>query len=141
MTLSWTAPTSDRGAGISGYLVYQGTSPGGEAGTPVNGSPVSATSYTVTGLANGTTYYFKVAAVNDAKQQGNDSGEASATSRLAMMAAAIRTTKHRTKALITATDAAMLPAEPDQLLEVTPGSAVEAAGCAGPSGMQVEFVE
>src|SRR5580692_10445877 len=79
VTLSWTAPASDGGAGISGYLVYQGTSPGGEAGTPVNGSPVSATSYTVTGLANGTTYYFKVAAVNDAKRQGSDSGEASAT--------------------------------------------------------------
>jgi predicted phage tail protein len=78
--LSWTAPGSDGGAGISGYLIYQGTSPGGEAGTPVNGSPVSATSYTVTGLTNGTTYYFKVAAVNDAKRQGNDSGEASATS-------------------------------------------------------------
>ena len=31
------------------------------------------------------------------------------------------------QALITATDAAMLPAEPDQLLEVTPGAAVEAA--------------
>jgi len=79
VTLSWTAPGSDGGAGISGYLIYQGTSPGGEAATPVNGSPVSATSYTVTGLANGTTYYFKVAAVNDAKRQGSDSGEASAT--------------------------------------------------------------
>jgi predicted phage tail protein len=79
VTLSWTVPGSDGGAGISGYLIYQGTSPGGEAGTPVNGSPVSATSYTVTGLANGTTYYFKVAAVNDAKRQGSDSGEASAT--------------------------------------------------------------
>jgi len=31
------------------------------------------------------------------------------------------------QALITATDAAMLPAEPDQLLEVSPGTAVEAA--------------
>ena len=79
VTLSWTAPGSDGGAGISGYLIYQGTSPGGEAGTPVNGSPVSATSYTLAGLTNGTTYYFKVAAVNDAKRQGNDSGEASAT--------------------------------------------------------------
>jgi predicted phage tail protein len=77
--LSWTAPGSDGGAGISGYLIYQGTSPDGEAGIPVNGSPVSGTSYTVTGLTNGTTYYFKVAAVNDAKRQGNDSGEASAT--------------------------------------------------------------
>jgi YHS domain-containing protein len=79
VSLSWTAPASDGGAGISGYLIYQGISPGGEAGTPVNGAPVSATSYTVTGLTNGTTYYFKVAAVNDAKRQGNDSGEASAT--------------------------------------------------------------
>jgi predicted phage tail protein len=79
VTLSWTAPGSDGGAGISGYLIYQGTSPGGEAATPVNASPVSATSYPVTGLADGTTYYFKVAAVNDAKLQGSDSGEASAT--------------------------------------------------------------
>jgi DNA replication and repair protein RecF len=31
------------------------------------------------------------------------------------------------QALVTATDAAMLPAEPDQLLEVTPGTVVEAA--------------
>src|SRR5439155_7080575 len=30
------------------------------------------------------------------------------------------------QALVTATDAAMLPADPDQLLEVTPGAAVEA---------------
>ena len=31
------------------------------------------------------------------------------------------------QALVTATDAAMLPAEPDQLLEVTPGTVLEAA--------------
>ena len=29
---------------VSGYNVYQGTSPGGETGDPVNGSPVAATS-------------------------------------------------------------------------------------------------
>ena len=79
VALSWTAPASDGGAGISGYLVYAGTSPGGELTAPVNGSPVNATSYTVTGLTAGTTYYFKVAAVNAAKHQGNDSGEVSAT--------------------------------------------------------------
>ncbi|MDQ2810758.1 MAG: fibronectin type III domain-containing protein [Actinomycetota bacterium] len=76
--LSWTAPASDGGAAISGYLIYRGTSPGAESATPVNGSPVSATSYPVTGLANGTTYYFKVAAINAAKHQGDDSGEVSA---------------------------------------------------------------
>ena len=79
VTLSWTSPGSDGGAALSGYLIYRGTSPGGESGTPVNGAPVQATSYTVTGLTNGTTYYFKVAAVNQSKLQGSSSGEASAT--------------------------------------------------------------
>src|SRR6266487_2473446 len=64
VTLSWAAPASDGGSPVSGYNVYQGTSAGGETGTPVNGSPVTATSYTVTGLVNGITYYFKVTAVN-----------------------------------------------------------------------------
>jgi hypothetical protein len=79
VTLSWTAPASDGGAGISGYLIYQGTSPGGESGVPVNGAPVQATSCTLIGLTNGTAYYFKVVAVNDAEHQGQDSAEASAT--------------------------------------------------------------
>lgn len=79
VTLSWTPPASNGGAGIRGYLIYQGASPGGESGVPVNGAPVQATSYTLTGLTSDATYYFKVAAVNDAKHQGQDSAEASAT--------------------------------------------------------------
>ena len=79
VTLSWKAPGSNGGAGISGYEIYRGTSPGGESGTPVNASLVAGTSYTVTGVTNGTTYYFTVAAVNKAKLQGGKSGEASAT--------------------------------------------------------------
>ena len=78
VTLFWTAPGSG-GAAISGYEIYRGTSPGGESGTPVNASPVAGTSYTVTGLTNGTTYYFTVAAVGSAKGQGPKSGEVSAT--------------------------------------------------------------
>jgi hypothetical protein len=78
VTLSWTAPVSDGGAGISGYLIYQGTSPGAESGVPVNGAPVQATSCTLIGLTNGTAYYFKVVAVNDAEHQGQDSAETSA---------------------------------------------------------------
>jgi predicted phage tail protein len=78
VTLSWTAPGSSGGAVISGYEIYRGTTRGGESGTPVNGSLVAGTSYTVTGLTNGTTYYFTVAAVNKANLQGAKSGEGSA---------------------------------------------------------------
>jgi hypothetical protein len=45
------------------YNVYVGTSPGGEPPVGGTSSPSSSTSYTVTGLASGTTYYFKVSAV------------------------------------------------------------------------------
>jgi predicted phage tail protein len=78
VTLSWAAPASDGGSAVTGYIIYQGTSPGGETGTQVNGSPVTATSYTVAGLTNGTTYYFKAIAVN-AVGLSPLSGEASAT--------------------------------------------------------------
>jgi fibronectin type 3 domain-containing protein len=78
VTLSWTAPGSTGGSQLSGYVIYKGTSPGGETGTPVNGSPITATSYDVTGLANGTTYYFTVTAVNGAGE-GQASNEALAT--------------------------------------------------------------
>lgn len=76
VSLSWTAPASSGGAAISGYVIYQGTSPG--TGSPRAAGPVKGTSYTVTGLTNGTRYYFKVAAVNKAGQ-GKASGEVSAT--------------------------------------------------------------
>ena len=79
VTLSWAAPASNGGASISGYEIYRGTRPGGESSGPVNGTLVQATSYTLTGLTNGTTYYFTVAAVNKANRHGGTSGEASAT--------------------------------------------------------------
>jgi hypothetical protein len=78
VSLSWTAPSSDGGSAITGYDVYEGTSPGGESSTPVNPSPLTSTSYTVTGLNNGTTYYFTVEAIN-AVGHSTASGEASAT--------------------------------------------------------------
>ena len=77
VTLSWAEPASG-GAAITGYNVFAGTRPGGENRTPVNGSLVTATSYTATGLTNGTTYYFRVIAVN-AAGQGPLSAEAPAT--------------------------------------------------------------
>jgi hypothetical protein len=79
VALTWTAPGSDGGSAILGYNVYEGTSPGGESTTPVNGTAlVTTTSYIVTGLRNGTVYYFTVTAVNAAGSSAA-SGEASAT--------------------------------------------------------------
>ena len=60
VALSWDAPASDGGATITGYIVYQST----DNATFTQVATPSGTSHTVTGLTNGTAYYFKVAAVN-----------------------------------------------------------------------------
>ena len=75
--LSWSAPSSDGGAAVTGYDIYRGTAPGGESATAV-ATNVSGTSFTDTGRVNGTTYYYTVAAVN-AVGISPQSGEASAT--------------------------------------------------------------
>jgi hypothetical protein len=57
-TIVWSAPTSNGGGALTGYMI-----------TPSSGSPVevgTATSFTVTGLTNGTPYTFTVAAMNSA---------------------------------------------------------------------------
>jgi hypothetical protein len=75
--LSWTAPVSDGGLPVYGYDVYEGTSAGAES-TLLTDTPVPGTSYTVSGLASGVTYYFDVTAVSKAGASG-PSSEASAT--------------------------------------------------------------
>jgi len=72
VALSWTGS-----AGATSYSVYRGASAGGEASTPV-ASNVTATTYTNTGLTNGTKYYFTVKAVN-AGGSSPASNEVSAT--------------------------------------------------------------
>ncbi|MFL5936043.1 MAG: fibronectin type III domain-containing protein [Gaiellaceae bacterium] len=59
--LDWTAPASDGGAAVSGYKVYRGTSSGGET---LLATLDTATGYLDSGLANGTTYYYRVSATN-----------------------------------------------------------------------------
>ena len=44
--LTWAAPASNGGKPISGYNVYKGTLPDGEAASPVNASPLPATTRT-----------------------------------------------------------------------------------------------
>ena len=65
VTVSWSVPASNGGSPITGYDVYRGTSAGGESATPV-ATNVAGTSFTDTGVVNGTTYYYTVAAVNAA---------------------------------------------------------------------------
>jgi len=69
--LSWSAAT-----GAASYSVYQGTSAGGEGATAI--TSVSGTTATINGLTNGTTYYFKVTAV-DPGGASAPSNEANAT--------------------------------------------------------------
>ncbi len=86
--LSWSAPASNGGAAVTGYDVYRGTSAGGESATPV-ATNVTGTSFTDTGLVNGTTYYYTVAAVNAAGTSPH-SGEASATPQVPSAAAFVQ---------------------------------------------------
>ncbi len=59
-TLTWTASS-----GATSYNIYRSTTSGGEGTTAYNAG-ITSTSFVDTGLANGTTYYYKVAAVSSA---------------------------------------------------------------------------
>lgn len=74
VALSWSAPSSDGGEAVTGYKVYQSTD---DASFTLVASP-SGTSHTITGLTNGTPYYFKVAAVN-AVNVGSQTSSVSST--------------------------------------------------------------
>jgi len=76
VSLSWTAPSSDGGSPLARYQVYLGTTPGLSASTLVKS--VTGTSTVVSGLTNGTTYYFAVTAVNADGTVSIASAEASA---------------------------------------------------------------
>jgi large repetitive protein len=75
IVLTWTAPSSDGGSSITGYRVYRGTAPGGEALLTTCGNVLTFTDNTLT---NGHIYYYKLSAVNSAGE-GSQSNEASAT--------------------------------------------------------------
>lgn len=77
VVLTWTASPT---AGILGYYIFRGTSAGGEGTTPINGTPLNATTYADTNVVSGTKYYYVVTAVaSNGTTQSAPSNEASAT--------------------------------------------------------------
>ena len=77
--VTWSAPSNQGTSPITGYNVYVGTVSGGEYAEPANGPlPITGTSYQVTDLTVGTTYYFTVKALN-AVGLSTASNEVSAT--------------------------------------------------------------
>ncbi len=80
VALSWTAPTSTGGDSITDYVI-QHSSNSGSTWTTFSDSVSTSTSATVTGLTNGTSYVFRVAAVNAAGTGTYSSASASATPR------------------------------------------------------------
>jgi fibronectin type 3 domain-containing protein len=76
VSLTWNASS-----GASSYNVKRSTTSGGPFTTIATG--VTSTSFTNTGLTNGTTFFFVVSAVNSAGESGN-SNQANATPQLAV---------------------------------------------------------
>lgn len=63
LTVNWVAPSSN-GSAITGYTVEYSTSATFTTVSSITGIAASATSASVTGLSYGTTYYFRVLAIN-----------------------------------------------------------------------------
>ena len=76
--LSWTAPTSDGGATITGYKIEVSADAGSSWSTLVTNTSSTTTSYPHTGLTAGTTRRYRVSAINSAGT-GAASSAASAT--------------------------------------------------------------
>jgi hypothetical protein len=79
LNLSWVAPTTNADGteltDLAGYKVYYGTSTGNYGTTPTDAGNV--TTYTLTGLTKGTTYYIAVTAYDTSDNESDKSTEGS----------------------------------------------------------------
>ena len=66
VALTWTAPASNGGSAITDYVVQYATSSSGPWTTFADGTSTATSATVNSGLTNGLTYYFQVAAVNAA---------------------------------------------------------------------------
>ncbi len=73
VTLSWLA---NEEADLAGYKIYRGTVSGGY-GSPIAVLDKGATSHTISGLENGTTYFFVITAYDDSGNESAYSNEVS----------------------------------------------------------------
>ena len=64
VTLTWTAPTSDGGAAITGYRIQVAAAGSLSFSDIVSNTASDRTTYTVNGLTNGSSYQFRIAAIN-----------------------------------------------------------------------------
>ncbi|TMS38626.1 hypothetical protein L596_005310 [Steinernema carpocapsae] len=72
VSLKWNPPRDDGGAPITGYVIERFEKRGGGDWAPVKRAIFNGTEATITGLAEGETYQFRVRAVNEAGE-GNPS--------------------------------------------------------------------
>jgi parallel beta-helix repeat protein len=75
VSLTWTTPSDDGGFPITDFMIYRGTTSGGETFIVMIGN---VNGYTDTGLTNGQDYFYKVSAKNSIGE-GPLSNEATAT--------------------------------------------------------------
>ena len=78
VSLSWTAPSSNGGASITDYTIQYSSNSGSTWSTWTHTASTS-TSQTVTGLSQGTSYIFRVAAVNSVGTGSYSSNSSSVT--------------------------------------------------------------
>jgi hypothetical protein len=72
-TLTWNTSTE---SDVTGYKVYRGTG-SGTYGAPLTTLPKTTTSFTATGLQNGTTYFFVITAYDNSGNESTYSNEVS----------------------------------------------------------------